>query len=113
MVYLDYSAGLSFYHNNFINGSRVAIYVYSSSLITWNMSLPVAGNYWSSYTGTGSNGIGTTPYIVNGTLKDYLPLTGKWTGYTVTFVESGLPSGTPWSVTLGMSTLTSEKRGQG
>lgn len=110
MVYLDYSAGLSFYHNNFINGSRVAIYVYSSSLITWNMSLPVAGNYWSSYTGTGSNGIGTTPYIVNGTLKDYLPLTGKWTGYTVTFVESGLPSGTPWSVTLGMSTLTSETK---
>ncbi len=30
MVYLDYSTGLSFYHNNFINGSRVAIYVYSS-----------------------------------------------------------------------------------
>ncbi len=108
MVYLDFSAGLSFYHNNFINGSKVAIYVYSSSLITWNMSLPVAGNYWSSYTGTGSDGVGTTPYTVNGTLKDYLPLTAKWTGYTVTFVESGLPSGTPWAVTLGKSTLSSE-----
>lgn len=107
MVFLSSSSSLTFYHNNFLNGSSIMTYIHASSQLVWNMSLPVAGNYWSSYTGTGTSGIGSTPYVVNGTTKDFLPLTARWTGYTITFVESGLPAGTAWTVTLGNSSSTS------
>jgi len=32
------------------------------------------GNYWSNYTGTGNNGIGNSPYILNEFNKDNHPL---------------------------------------
>jgi parallel beta-helix repeat protein/putative cofactor-binding repeat protein len=102
------SASITFYHNNFLNGSRIKTYISGSSNLVWNLSLPVGGNYWSNYSGTGTDGIGSTPYKVNGTSVDYLPLTAKWEGYTITFVETGLPIGTAWSVTLGSSSVSSK-----
>ena len=98
---------VTFYHNNFLGGNTVNVSASGMVTLSWNMSLPIGGNYWSNYTGTGINGIGTTPYNVTGTYADYLPLTSRWTSPTVTFVETGLPSGTSWQVTLGQATMTS------
>ena len=96
-----------FYHNNFLNGTSVSAHITDSSGLSWNLSLPVGGNYWSSYNGTGTDGIGSTPYVVNGSNMDFLPLTSKWSAYTITYVESGLPSGTAWSVILDASSVKS------
>lgn len=101
------------YHNNFLNetsGYTVANYLTTGTgyaPIYMNAALPVGGNFWSNYTGHGSNGIGTTPMTVYGQYTDYYPLTSMWTSPTVTFVETGLPSGTSWSVSLNSSMQTS------
>ncbi|MHB8397173.1 MAG: NosD domain-containing protein [Thermoplasmataceae archaeon] len=107
MLVIQNSQHLSFYHNNFLNGSKIKTDFSYNTFVSWNLSLPTGGNYWSNYTGKGSNGIGSTPYRVNGSEMDYLPLTSPWIGYTVTFTESGLPAGTAWSVTLGSQTIDS------
>ena len=107
MVYIYGSYHIEFYHNNFLNGTSMRTYVKDASSMSWNLSLPVGGNYWSSYNGTGNDGIGSTPYVVNGSNMDFLPLTSKWSAYTITYVESGLPPGTAWSVVLDASSLTS------
>lgn len=104
---IEYAIGVTYYHNNFLGGNRVNVSITNSVSVDWNMSLPVGGNYWSNYTGTGVDGIGTTPYAVGGAYMDYLPLTSRWASPTVTFVETGLPSGTAWHVTLGQTTMTS------
>ena len=107
MVYILGSYHIQFYHNNFLNGTSMRTYIKDASGLSWNLSLPVGGNYWSSYNGTGNDGIGSTPYVVNGSNIDFLPLTSKWSAYSITYVESGLPSGTAWSVVLDASSLTS------
>lgn len=108
MVVINSTVNMTFYHNNFINGTSVNVSISGATNILWNLALPVGGNYWSNYTGPFSNGIGTIPYAVTGTSVDYLPLEHKWTGYTVTFVESGLPAGTTWSVNLGSSLISTD-----
>ena len=115
-LYLYYPYGtLTFYHNNFLNettNSVVQNYYYNPSNypVYMNAPLPTGGNYWSNYTGSGYNGIGTTPMPVNGSLMDYYPLTSRWISPTVTFMETGLPSGTSWSVSMG-STMYSSSGG--
>jgi hypothetical protein len=115
-LYLYYPYGtLTFYHNNFLNettNSVVQNYYYNPDNypVYMNAPLPAGGNYWSNYTGSGYNGIGTTPMPVNGSLMDYYPLTSRWISPTVTFMETGLPSGTSWSVSLG-STMYSSSGG--
>ncbi|MGC8506186.1 MAG: NosD domain-containing protein [Thermoplasmata archaeon] len=106
---------LMFYHNNFLNetkNSMVKNYYYNPSNypVYMNAPLPTGGNYWSNYTGSGYNGIGTTPMPVYGSLMDYYPLTSRWISPTVTFMETGLPPGTAWSVSLG-STMYSSSAG--
>ncbi len=59
------------------------------------------GNYWSNY-GSQTNPYGVLPYTNGGNIAnggDYLPLE-RFTLDYVTFTESGLPTGTLWSVTL-------------
>jgi len=107
MIYIYKSYHIEFYHNNFLNGTSVSAYIKDASSLSWNLSLPVGGNYWSSYNGTGADGIGSTPYAVNSSNMDFLPLTSKWSAYTITYVESGLPLGTAWSVILDASSLKS------
>jgi hypothetical protein len=113
-LYLYYSYGnLTFYHNNFLNetvNSTTYNYYYPGDPMYMNAPLPVGGNYWSNYTGSGSKGIGTTPMPVAGSLVDYYPLTSMWTSPTVTFVETGLPFGTSWSVSMN-STMKSSSSG--
>ncbi len=104
--YLCCSTGVVLYHNNFITGNTTKTYMSGNVKVFWNLSLPVGGNYWSAYNGSGTNGIGTTPFDVNGTNMDYLPLTSMWSPYTVSFVETGLPAGMQWAVSLG-STMSS------
>ncbi len=68
------------------------------------------GNYWSNY-GTASDPYGVLPYNNSGAIAyggDYAPLSPPL--YRVTFVESGLPGGTLWSVTLNGVTLSSNGR---
>lgn len=58
------------------------------------------GNYWESFDGT-------IPYSDGGSIAvsgDYYPLVP--TKYSVTFNGYGLPAGTPWSVTLDQTTLS-------
>ena len=101
---------LTFYHNNFLNetvNSTIINYYSPYEPISMNAPLPVGGNYWSNYTGSGSNGIGTTPMPFAGSLVDYYPLTSMWKSPTVTFLETGLPLGTSWSVTLNSSMKSS------
>lgn len=66
----------TFYHNIFINNNKN---VYDS----WNnLTAPnfwdngEEGNYWDDYNGTDDNrdGIGDTPYVINGDNIDYYPL---------------------------------------
>ncbi|MGI0131914.1 MAG: right-handed parallel beta-helix repeat-containing protein [Thermoplasmata archaeon] len=79
------------------------------TLGTWNTAYPVGGNFWSGYSGidvrsgvyqnlSGSDGIGDTPYALGGAVDQY-PLMTRWVAPMVSFSESGLPSGSTWSVT--------------
>jgi len=66
------------------------------------------GNYWSNY-GTQSDPYGILPYNNGGNIVvggDHRPLV-TFSLYRVTFHETGLPSGTPWSVTLNGITESS------
>ena len=63
------------------------------------------GNYWADWHTYGSNGY-LAPYIVTGTTEDSFPI-GPQETFTVTFIATGLSSGTTWSVTLGGVTLSS------
>jgi len=71
------------YHNDFINNTSQAYL--SNSTNVWDDGYPSGGNYWSDYNGTdlysgpyqnetGSDGIGDTPYTIDGNNKDNYPL---------------------------------------
>lgn len=67
-----WSSNHKIYHNNFINNTNDAG---SFEQNTWDDGYPSGGNYWSSYTGTDSNGdgIGDTPYIIDENNQDNYP----------------------------------------
>lgn len=98
-----------FYHNNFVNYTSYQI-TGSSGNATWDNGYPSGGNYWYTYEGndiysgpfqnlTGSDGIGDVQFNVTVNNIDHYPLMNEWTSPNVTFVESGLPLGTDWTVT--------------
>ncbi len=64
-----------------------------------------SGNYWADWHTYGSNGY-LAPYIVSGYTIDYFPI-GPQETFSVTFTESGLSSGTNWSVTFNGVTHSS------
>jgi parallel beta-helix repeat protein len=85
------------FHNSFINNTYQARLSDTSSAL--DNGYPSGGNYWNDYTGIdefsglnqdelGSNGIGDTPYIVDGNNQDNYPLmapiysfdAGTWKG---------------------------------
>jgi parallel beta-helix repeat protein len=82
-AYLESSNRNKFYHNNFV-GNTKQVYSYDS-VDYWDDGYPSGGNYWSDYTGkdlnsgpnqdlSGSDGIGDTPYVIGGYIKDRYPL---------------------------------------
>jgi len=62
-IYIDSSSNNAIYHNNFVNS---VAHVSLGSANVWDDGYPSGGNFWSSYTGTDSNGdgIGDTPYLI-------------------------------------------------
>jgi len=74
------AGGNKFYHNNFINNSKQAYVSPSSSAITWDDGSPSGGNFWSDYTGADvdGDGLGDTPYSVDGVNTDGYPLIEPW-----------------------------------
>ncbi len=82
----EYSSDNKIYLNDFI-GNSVNAYTDETCLNNWNSPNPInyfyqwkyftsnMGNYWDDYTGTsGSNGIGTTPYVIEISNIDNYPL---------------------------------------
>jgi len=95
-IYFYESSDNSVYHNNFINNTvqvddpswRYPEY-YALSINIWDNGYPSGGNYWSDYNGTdyysgpyqnetGKDGIGDTPYTINGDDVDRYPLVYPW-----------------------------------
>ena len=84
-IYLYESSNNKIYHNNFITNIYQAISRWSINV--WHDGYPSGGNFWSDYTGvdlysgpyqnmTGSDGIGDTPYRIDGSNWDIYPLMG-------------------------------------
>jgi len=100
-----YSTNNKIFHNNFINNPSQA-YI-ESSVDVWDEGYPSGGNYWNDYSGTdhrcgpnqdhsGSDGIGDTSYVIDGSNKDNYPLMSPWTppaGHNVAVI-SVVPSKT-------------------
>ncbi|MEE9223329.1 MAG: NosD domain-containing protein [Thermoplasmata archaeon] len=70
------------YHNNFVDNQVQAT---DDGINSWDNGYPSGGNYWSNYSGIdnrsgpnqdlpGSDGIGDTPYLIDGDSKDRYPL---------------------------------------
>lgn len=100
-VYLDFSSNNTIAGNNITNNS-VGIYIYNSSynkiyhnnfidnhvkqvdsndsLNVWDKGLE--GNYWSDYDGKDidRDGVGDTPYLIDGNNQDNYPLMNPWRG---------------------------------
>lgn len=96
---------IAVYHNNFMNYNTTVQDAVNGTItlhdVVFDLGSTAGGNYWSGYTGHFVNGLGTAPYNLGMGLSDNYPLEKVWTNPTVTFVESGLAAGTPWSVVLG------------
>ncbi len=98
------------YYNDFVgdNGagstySSVHIQAYSAPGNYFNMGL--TGNYWSDWHVYTPQGV-LAPYPISNGVWDYYPLGTPLGTTTVTFTESGLPSGASWSVTLNGKSQT-------
>jgi parallel beta-helix repeat protein len=83
-IWVSSSSNNNIYHNNFANNA-VQAYTTYDSINTWDAGYPVAGNYWSDYTGTdlysgpfqnqtGSDGIGDTSSVLDPNNVDHYPL---------------------------------------
>jgi parallel beta-helix repeat protein len=78
----DQSNNNTIYHNNFIKNTKQALSLDSVNI--WDNGYPSGGNHWSDYTGvdfysgprqneTGSDGLGDTPYTIDGNNVDRYP----------------------------------------
>jgi len=80
-MYLSYENIV--HHNNFRNNANQVDSVESSNV--WDDGYPSGGNFWSDYVGsdyfsgpyqnqTGGDGIGDTPYVIDGSNRDRYPI---------------------------------------
>ena len=88
----SYSRGNRIFHNNFINNSMQIVGTCSETV--WDNGYPSGGNYWSDYSGsdlcrgpnqniTSSDGIGDSPYEIDGASYDRYPLMKPWQPTTI------------------------------
>ena len=74
----DSAENNTFYHNNFLmqyGNDAASLYTYNSTLVNfWDNG--EEGNYWEDYNGTDADrdGIGDTPYVIDGNNVDNYPL---------------------------------------
>jgi parallel beta-helix repeat protein len=91
-IYLRDSSDNSIFHNNIINNTNQA-YDNKNNGNQWDNGYPLGGNYWSDYIGIDnfkgpnqdipdSDGIGDTPYIIDGDSQDKYPLMVPFTNRT-------------------------------
>ena len=75
-VYIGYSSGNMFYHNNFIGNTKHVNVEPSGYINTWDNSYPSGGNYWDNYTGIDANsdGIGDDEHVIDANNTDRYPL---------------------------------------
>ena len=85
--YATTCANMMVYHNNFLYNSPNQVEDARGAENTWNWTYPEGGNYWSDYVGndvnqgpsqnlSGPDGIGDTPYAIDGDSLDFYPLMG-------------------------------------
>jgi parallel beta-helix repeat protein len=80
-VILAYCEHNILYHNSFINNSLANAFDFDSpDTNVWDNGYPSGGNYWDDYAGVDQNGdgIGDTPYAVEGGSQDRYPLMKSW-----------------------------------
>jgi len=117
-VYLDVGSQNDVVWDNDFIGNNGATSNYSAAHIQaydagfddqWDLCAPggaCTGNYWADWHTYTPNGT-LAPYLIAGNNWDYYPIGAPVGEYSVTFSESGLPSGTSWSVTFNGVTRTS------
>jgi len=73
-IYFNDASNNEFFHNNLVNNAQ-QVWQYGSGYVNfWDNGCE--GNYWSDYNGTDSDGdgIGDTPYVIDGDNTDRYPL---------------------------------------
>jgi parallel beta-helix repeat protein len=92
-----YSTNNKIFHNNFINNPSQACI--ESSVDIWDDGYPSGGNYWNDYVGVdakngpsqdhlGRDGIGDTPYVIDGSNQDNYPLMTPHTPHDLAVIHS-------------------------
>jgi parallel beta-helix repeat protein len=88
------SSNNNIFHNNLVNNTA-QVYSTSESTNNWDGDYPAGGNFWDDYNGTdlktgpyqnktGSDGLGDTPYIIDGHNRDNFPLMGIFSEFNST-----------------------------
>lgn len=117
------SSNVTVYHNDFTYYYDAPVYLQNPKNIKFNLSYPIGGNYWNSYIGggpslidiysgpnqniPGSDGINDSAFNLGSGYADYYPLMKPWINPQAVFGESGLLSGSSWSVTFNGMTKVS------
>jgi parallel beta-helix repeat protein len=95
MVYAE-SPNLIIYHNNFVDNIRQDLYVGSGYISSFSARWDngTAGNHWSNYNGSDTNGdgVGDTPYVIDTNNQDRYPLMMP---VDITDINSPAPSPSP------------------
>jgi len=101
-VYLSNSEDNNIFHNWLVENTR-NVRVLESSGNMWDNGYPSGGNYWSDYAGideytgpyqnlTGGDGLGDTPYIIDGVNQDRYPLMAPVRIHDIAVVDIGILS---------------------
>jgi len=105
-IYIERSSNNSIVHNNFLSNTCQIHDTFSGnssgapSVNWWNEDYPGFGNYWSSYNCvdlysglhqnvTGADGIGDSPYVIDGNNNDEYPLMKPYSSFLTDLNSDG------------------------